>query len=119
MGSSDGKRLVSSVDLAAATDSSQAGGDRCLLIFRWTLKLRVGSHSRVGGSRNRSERSQVPWQQFADAKYGVVGNAFEQMAHMELRIEAIELGGAGQGIDSPPSSEPAKRKFFRLRHTER
>ena len=46
-----------------------------------------------------SDRDKVPGQQFGDAVDGMVGDAFEDLAEIALGVEAVELGGAGQGID--------------------
>jgi hypothetical protein len=34
----------------------------------------------------------VPWQQLGDARDGVIGDAFEHVVEIDLRIEAVELG---------------------------
>lgn len=41
----------------------------------------------------------VPRQQFVDLADGVVCDAFEHMVEIELRVEAVELGGSEQRVD--------------------
>ncbi len=41
----------------------------------------------------------VPGQEFADAVDGVVGDAFEHVVEVELRVKLVELGCAEQGVD--------------------
>jgi hypothetical protein len=46
-----------------------------------------------------AEVSKIPGQQFADAGNGVVGDALQDVPEIELRIETVELGYAGEGVD--------------------
>ncbi len=41
----------------------------------------------------------VPGQEFGDAVDRVVGDAFEDVVEIELRVVAVEFGRAEQGID--------------------
>jgi hypothetical protein len=34
----------------------------------------------------------VPWQQLGDPRDGVIGDAFEHVVEVDLRIETVELG---------------------------
>jgi hypothetical protein len=44
----------------------------------------------------------VPGEQFAYARDGVVGDAGQHLAEIGFRIEAVELGRADQGVKLPP-----------------
>ena len=43
--------------------------------------------------------SKVPGQEFVDAVDGMIGDAFEHLAQIEFRIDAVQLGRAEQSID--------------------
>jgi hypothetical protein len=42
---------------------------------------------------------EVPRQEFEDAVNGMIGDAFENVAKVEFRVEAVELGCTEQGIN--------------------
>ena len=41
----------------------------------------------------------VPWQHLVDLADWVVGDAFEDVVEIELRVEAVELGSTEQRVD--------------------
>jgi hypothetical protein len=47
----------------------------------------------IAGSRSCCARERdLPWQQFVDLVDGVVGDAFEDVVEIELRVEVVEFG---------------------------
>jgi len=42
---------------------------------------------------------EVPRQQLMDAFHGMIGDAFQHLGQVVVRIEPVELGGFGQRVD--------------------
>ncbi len=56
----------------------------------------ISVHLKIGGHLFRCVlclgEGEVPWQEISDPADGVVGDAFEHLMEIELRIETVELG---------------------------
>ena len=72
------------------------------MVFQRRLSVHLFSSGhliRVGRSVGFCDVRQVPRQQFGDAVHGMVGDPFEDHAQIELRVEAVELGGSSERVD--------------------
>jgi hypothetical protein len=58
------------------------------------------------------EGGEVPGQKLVDAVDGVIGDAFEYMAQVEFRIEAVELGCAQQSVDRSRAFSDVQMRLF-------
>jgi hypothetical protein len=65
----------------------------------------------------------APGQQFVNAVDRVIGDAGQHVAQVSARVDTIEFAAADErvhrGCPLAPLSEPAKRKFLRLRRIPR